>query len=209
MNSEKFGGMFGMNNDKDPFDTIPRWAFFVIIVGFALSLCAIAKGQEADDFGIKQGGGVEVKVADDGTPRFVVDIASIDWKAVSKKKWYAKPVEFTRQIGSNTAANVKANPWAWITSGAVAGLLVSGEAERIAEKAQKLLGGGSDDKSDNQQQSATKPATINPGLYVEGQNNTVTAPASEIDGPVIVSGNNNNVHLTEPETTPATGGLVP
>ncbi len=142
-------------------------------------------------------GGVEVQVGPDGNPRFIVDIAAMDWKRLEGTKWYAKPAEVVRQIGSNTAANVKANPWTYILTGTAAALIASGEAASLVDQAQELLGGGSSDekKATQTPASASKPTT---SVQVSGQYNSVTVPATAIDGPIVVDGSHNDIIVTEP-----------
>jgi hypothetical protein len=205
--------------DSPEFDPTPKIIWVILIIMFLVSVSMImahvpkvgdtvpiASGTAADlektpatvPATGKADGGIEVQVDETGSPRFLVDIAAMDWKKLEGTKWYAKPVEVVRQVGSNTAENVKGNPWSYIITAGAGYLIASGTASDWADQAKELLGGGSDDKDKQGQQAAQPAAKPTPAVDVQGQYNSVTVPATAIDGPIVVNGAYNNVTVTEP-----------
>lgn len=162
---------------------MPRW-LVVLIAALLLAVCGLAMADEEP----MKAGGVEIQVAEDGTPRFLVDLAAIDWKRVNRTKWYARPKEFGRQVSSNTVENVKAHKLAWLATTLAVYGVTSGKASDWVDKGKDLIGMG-DDKSEKRV-SATRPDL--PPVVVQGNQNTVTT--TNPDG-LLVTGNGNTVTI--------------
>jgi hypothetical protein len=209
--------------DSPEFDPTPKIIWVILIIMFLVSVSMImaqdvpkvgdtvpiASGTAADlekapatvpaSSKSMVPGGVQVGVLDN-TPVFIIDIADVNWSdpRIKAEPWYFKPAGVAKVIGSNTVANVEGNPKSWAAAGIVATLAATGQLEPIVENVEKLFGGGSDDK-DKQGQQAAQPATKPvPAVDVQGQYNSVTVPATAIDGPIVVNGAYNNVTVTEP-----------
>ena len=167
----------------NPVPEVPRW-LVVLIAALLIAVCRFAMAEEEP----MKAGGVEIQVGNDGTPRFLVDLAAIDWRRVNRTKWYARPKEFGRQVSSNTVENVKAHKLAWLATSLAAYGVTSGKASDWVDKGKDLIGMG-DDKSEKRV-SATRPDL--PPVVVQGNQNTVTT--TNPDG-LLVTGNGNNVTI--------------
>jgi len=173
------------NPDLTP--RVPGWfvALVVVLLTAVLSL-TFAGAEDAPT-----SGGVEIQVAEDGTPRFLIDLAAIDWKRVDRTKWYAKPVEFGKQVTNNTKKNYKAHPFKWILTSLATYGVASGKADEWIDKGKELIGQGDDGKK-----KEPKPVlTEQPAVVVFGSGNTVSTP--EADG-VYINGQWNTVEVQQP-----------
>lgn len=179
-------------DNPDMLPRLPGWfmALMVILLLVALSL-SFAEEPKTYPPASPVPGGVEIQVAEDGTPRFLIDLAAIDWKRVDRTKWYAKPAEFGKQVTNNTKKNFKAHSFKWVlTSLAIYGV-ASGKADDWIDKGKELIGQGDDGKK-----KEPKPVlTEQPAVVVFGSWNTVSTP--EADG-VYINGQGNTVEVQQP-----------
>jgi len=179
-------------DNPDMLPRLPGWfmALMVILLLVALSL-SFAEEPKTYPPASPVPGGVEIQVAEDGTPRFLIDLAAIDWKRVDRTKWYAKPVEFGKQVTNNTKKNYKAHPFKWILTSLATYGVASGKADEWIDKGKELIGQGDDGKK-----KEPKPVlTEQPAVVVFGSGNTVSTP--EADG-VYINGQWNTVEVQQP-----------
>lgn len=207
-----------------PFTPFWKAAIVVIVLAFCVAgvmaedapkvgdVIPIANGTSADieqtaqsanlpASGVKPGG-VEVRIAEDGSPMFLVDMFAIDWKRFEKTKWYAIPKEFGRQVGSNTVENVKGNKGEWFAAAATTFLLATKPGQKITDDVVELFtGSDKDDGNKSNKAVASTPASASkpaPAVQVQGQGNSVTVPSANVDGSIVVGGVGNTVVVTEP-----------
>jgi len=172
--------------ELNPVPELPGW-LVALIVGLLIAVCDVAMAEEEP----MKPGGIEIQVGNDGTPRFLIDLAAIDWKRVDRTKWYAKPVEFGKQVTNNTKKNYKAHPFKWILTSLATYGVASGKADEWIDKGKELIGQGDDGKK-----KEPKPVlTEQPAVVVFGSGNTVSTP--EADG-VYINGQWNTVEVQQP-----------
>lgn len=169
--------------ELNPVPELPPW-LVLLIAALLLAVCGLAMAEEEP----MKAGGVEIQVAEDGTPRFLVDLAAIDWKRVNRTKWYAKPAEFGRQVSSNTVENVKAHKLAWLVTALATYGVASGDASDWLDKGKDLIGLDDDKK---RVKEPAKPEE-SPAVVIQGDGNVVET--TNPDG-VWVTGSGNSVSV--------------
>jgi hypothetical protein len=189
-----------LEKEPDAFAKRFRARYLYVAMILAVALAGVAMAGDSAEIAP---GGIELRPASDGTPMFVVDIGSFDRKALAKKRWYAKPGEVLRQVGSNTAENVTTHPGKWFSAGVLGYLVASGEGEKLLES---LFGGDDKPKSDPAnpavpQVPANPYAETPPQYLIVGDENQATAPGAA--GPVVMIGDNNQFDATPVPATSA------